>query len=150
MALIVCKNCGKPVSDTAAVCVHCGFELKPKEEQVTTFFALPENKQNELSCEFDQTHKELRDNYDKAEKKLLPSCDTAMIFVYFLCLIIIIGWIISAVLYFAVVRARRKLAMQYKIDYMIAFEKWLKKEKNLTIAWEFANKKEKAYYEMMK
>ena len=28
MALITCPECGKPVSDKAAVCIHCGYPLK--------------------------------------------------------------------------------------------------------------------------
>lgn len=150
MALIVCKNCGKPVSDTAAVCVHCGFELKPKEEQVTTFFALPESRQDEINKEFAETHRELYNNFDKAMNKLFPTYCNIIEFIPFLLWIIIIGWIIAPILYFAVARPKKKRYLQYKTEYMIAFEKWLKEEKNLSVVWIFPNKKEEAYYEMMK
>lgn len=31
MALIICKNCGKTVSDTVDVCIHCGENIKSTE-----------------------------------------------------------------------------------------------------------------------
>ena len=31
MALIKCPECGKEVSDTAKVCIHCGFELSKNQ-----------------------------------------------------------------------------------------------------------------------
>ena len=40
MALIICKNCGKRVSDTAEKCIHCGASLaeelieEVKEEEI--------------------------------------------------------------------------------------------------------------------
>ncbi|MDR2077025.1 MAG: zinc-ribbon domain-containing protein [Desulfovibrio sp.] len=30
MAIIACPECGKEVSDKAADCPHCGFEMKPR------------------------------------------------------------------------------------------------------------------------
>ncbi len=31
MALIICRNCGKKVSDTVKICIHCGASLLPEE-----------------------------------------------------------------------------------------------------------------------
>ncbi len=33
MALITCKNCGRPVSDKAPACPHCGAEIEPAATQ---------------------------------------------------------------------------------------------------------------------
>lgn len=33
MALIQCPNCGKPISDKANSCIHCGFEISPEKER---------------------------------------------------------------------------------------------------------------------
>ena len=32
MALINCPECGKEISDTADVCIHCGYKLKTKAQ----------------------------------------------------------------------------------------------------------------------
>ena len=52
MALIICKNCGKKISDTIDVCIHCGCNLKETENPEQASQA-----QNETSqiCELQQT-----------------------------------------------------------------------------------------------
>ena len=32
MALINCPECGKEISDTSDVCIHCGYKLKSKTQ----------------------------------------------------------------------------------------------------------------------
>lgn len=70
MAMIVCKKCGRAVSDTRETCIHCGARLQEEiaksEESVVNvenereknnennFHLLPEEKQKELVWEFQQ------------------------------------------------------------------------------------------------
>lgn len=35
MALIKCPECGKEISDTCTVCIHCGYRLKEADEHPT-------------------------------------------------------------------------------------------------------------------
>ena len=37
MALIKCPECGKEVSDTCDVCIHCGYRLKPVNPDAVTY-----------------------------------------------------------------------------------------------------------------
>lgn len=40
MALIICPECKKEVSDQAEVCIHCGYPLKKEEEKFTKRYAV--------------------------------------------------------------------------------------------------------------
>lgn len=77
MAIIICKSCGKKVSDTVDVCIHCGKNPKeeivqtaekPNEEEVTSektieFYDLSEKERLALETEYIQQ--------DKSGKKYL-------------------------------------------------------------------------------
>lgn len=53
MALIVCPNCGKKISDTASVCIHCGSPASPAPKRGQTLYTgLPVSKRTELETEF--------------------------------------------------------------------------------------------------
>ena len=43
MALIICSECGKKVSDSAKTCIHCGAPLSAEETAAKT--AVPEKKE---------------------------------------------------------------------------------------------------------
>ena len=43
MALIKCPECGKEISDTSDVCIHCGYKLSNKEVEVTQKSILKED-----------------------------------------------------------------------------------------------------------
>ena len=38
MALLKCENCGKDISDTMAVCPHCGYERKKEQKRAETAY----------------------------------------------------------------------------------------------------------------
>ena len=76
MAIMICKNCGKKVSDTVEVCIHCGKdprtepamvvaepikkeepekvqqEIELEDESPVDFFQLDEEEQLKLESEF--------------------------------------------------------------------------------------------------
>lgn len=52
MALIVCKACGKNVSDTANKCIHCGAELKKEQEIDKEELNIEEKKPKSMSGKF--------------------------------------------------------------------------------------------------
>ncbi len=64
MALIICRACGKTISDTAERCVHCGALTAPEpavqtiekkeEPRLTSFNELPEKTKDRLSREFQE------------------------------------------------------------------------------------------------
>ena len=83
MAIIICKKCGKRVSDTVDVCIHCGQnpkeEIIEKIEEVPTkeipekktveYYDLSEREQIRLEAEFAQQDK-------SAKKYLLDSFES--------------------------------------------------------------------------
>lgn len=52
MALIICKNCGKKISDTIDVCIHCGCNLR--ETEIPEQASQVQNEAVEI-CESQQT-----------------------------------------------------------------------------------------------
>lgn len=77
MAIMICKNCGKKVSDTVEVCIHCGQNPKEEtikkneeasakeicEEKKIEYYDLSEREQIRLEAEFAKQ--------DKSAKKYL-------------------------------------------------------------------------------
>ena len=55
MALIECPNCGKKISDSTVICIHCKFNLKKAktEEKIKKSFSnIPKNLQKQYEYEF--------------------------------------------------------------------------------------------------
>lgn len=53
MALIFCPNCGKQVSDTVDVCIHCGAPIKEALPAPKDFSGLPKEQQLAMDAEFE-------------------------------------------------------------------------------------------------
>lgn len=80
MALIICNNCGKKISDTADECIHCGAKIRldvnekideieydieetevenaDKEYDLVKYYSLPVDKQEKLERDFRKSDKE--------------------------------------------------------------------------------------------
>ncbi|MBP3592672.1 MAG: zinc ribbon domain-containing protein [Clostridia bacterium] len=72
MALIICKNCGKKISDTAEVCIHCGISVN---EEVSVEIKRDETSKNGQSTQaktrqFEDLNDEVR---TKLEREFLKS-----------------------------------------------------------------------------
>ncbi len=61
MALVTCPHCGKNVSDSVEICIHCGGSLKenPTPEKEREYAALPIEEQKSLRKEYDSNCPEL-------------------------------------------------------------------------------------------
>lgn len=58
MALISCPQCGKPISDTAKVCPHCGLDVSGEQRRRANereYSRMPKEKQSELREEYDKS-----------------------------------------------------------------------------------------------
>lgn len=58
MALVICPECGKQVSDTAISCPHCGYVLKSSDDNVTIGFMV-ENNSSVTPVPSNKRHKKL-------------------------------------------------------------------------------------------
>jgi len=89
MALIICNNCGKKISDTTSECIHCGAKIgfgakeefdEPKnvedvetvaedeENEIFRFYSLPIEKQEALENEFLEFDTQAAEWQEKAAK----------------------------------------------------------------------------------
>ena len=71
MALIECPNCGKKISDSAVICVHCNYDIKKartREKLGKSFFNIPKESQKQYEHEFRSKNESCRKMY-KFKKK---------------------------------------------------------------------------------
>lgn len=68
MALITCPHCGKSVSDSVDICIHCGGSLHERPAVEREFAALPAEEQKNLREEFEKAYPEYKDS----DKKMKP------------------------------------------------------------------------------
>lgn len=89
MSLITCPYCGKKVSDTVKVCIHCGHTLKEEPPEKNNYNLLSKSEKKKLRFEFNRICPE----FEKTRKPAV------VIFVWVLCIVVIIlFW--AALLYF--------------------------------------------------
>ena len=76
MALIVCKNCGKKISDTTENCIHCGTSVKESLEQIA--LETEENTVNAEAAEVKETKEEKKEEKSTRKNYLSLSDDEQM------------------------------------------------------------------------
>ena len=72
MALIICRNCGKKISDTAEICIHCGASIKEElkvETKSEEIFVKNQSEQTKTR-NFEDLNDEVR---KKMEREFLKS-----------------------------------------------------------------------------
>lgn len=108
MALIVCKNCGRQISDQVEECIHCGFSIlkgnaeqessQAKAEQKTKmidFSDLPQAEQILIETEFLKTDKKMLKQRRKMQER--SSCRKIGLTLYFITIVyrLFVPWYIT-------------------------------------------------------
>lgn len=111
MALIECPQCKKRISDSAKVCVHCGYDLakaRRLEQEKREFNRLPENEQQALQNEFYSQFP----NYEKTQKSINKY--------NLISRIIYIGWFIFALIFIILQIAHKAFKVDFQGDALMA------------------------------
>ena len=155
MALVNCPNCGKPVSDSAEACPHCGFEFKAeriKKEVEREYGRLPVEKQKQLRDEYDRIYPTYKKSAVK-RKKLSVFVLVGFLITFVLMVIIallglhegleiylILTTVVAVIIFlptlfisvFLVLYTRLPSGMKKRLSDLKKFQSWLLKEKQLT------------------
>lgn len=174
MALIECPNCGKKISDSTVICIHCKFNLKKAktEEKIKKSFSnIPKNLQKQYEYEFCCSNKTFRKIYKSRLNYRLSAI--AVSIGGFCALILMISlqianiskrnlidfkspWaivltfsmalllLIEFISFVILLLLRRKLRKD-NVIYYTEFSKWLSKNKQLELNCIFDEKEKKLY-----
>ena len=87
MALIKCPECGKEVSDTCDVCIHCGYRLKPVNPDAVTYTVVDDDdvylsnvnsEGTEVRSGYDVMLVDYRDAYTVTASRLQKTLDCSL------------------------------------------------------------------------
>ena len=168
MALIECPNCGKKISDSTDICIHCKYDLKKakaEEKAKKSFFSIPKDLQKQYENEFCCSNKTFKKIYKFRRNYLLYLFATLIGVI--LCMPCVMMWpedlfdiytiwarliiILSALLLLIMLMfcvlmpfLNHKLR-KGTVIYYTEFAKWLRKNKQLELNYNFGEKEKKIY-----
>lgn len=150
MALITCPHCGKSVSDSVDICIHCGGSLHERPAVEREFAALPAEEQKNLKEEFEKAYPEYKDS----DKKMKPMTKKVNILVIFGVIFLVTGLVLCPVFFIVFpgswkgivtlcvfvaaevivtipARYYSSVEWKYKMKKSKQLQAWLKREKNV-------------------
>lgn len=167
MALIECPNCGKKISDSAEICIHCKYNLKKaktEEKLKKSFLNIPKDLQKQYEIEFCCSNKTYKRTY-----KFRVNCRMILLAIAaggIAALAVMFGFQIAAaalqidfnspwtvttvilmialfaieILGLVIILLLRKKEHKNSVIYYVEFSKWLKENKQLELNHIFSNK----------